>query len=157
MASLDQPSLPGPLASASVKWHFKTDLMYELPPPPEQAPPRICARKGCGQVCDSEEKQRAGGRCSACSIPWYCSKECQKSDWKRAHKRECGLAKTVYGASEYTSDIKEQAVVGLLQKIRLYMCPFAVAKQNVVGKGFVLLQVNPINRCTDHLHSPSLS
>jgi len=28
-------------------------------------------------------------RCAACTIPWYCSKECQREHWKKAHRFEC--------------------------------------------------------------------
>ncbi|KAK5719411.1 hypothetical protein LTR15_007934 [Elasticomyces elasticus] len=28
-------------------------------------------------------------KCSACSKAWYCSKDCQKTDWKKGHKTVC--------------------------------------------------------------------
>jgi hypothetical protein len=31
----------------------------------------------------------AGLRCSKCVVVWYCSRECQKEDWKK-HKKMCG-------------------------------------------------------------------
>lgn len=34
--------------------------------------------------------------CSACSIKAYCSSECQAKDWKRGHKEECRVFKTLW-------------------------------------------------------------
>ncbi|GAQ87830.1 hypothetical protein KFL_003800060 [Klebsormidium nitens] len=28
-------------------------------------------------------------KCTACHLVWYCSKECQKADWVKAHKQWC--------------------------------------------------------------------
>eukprot|EP00658_Telonema_sp_P-2_P079945 TRINITY_DN7869_c0_g1_i1.p1 TRINITY_DN7869_c0_g1~~TRINITY_DN7869_c0_g1_i1.p1 ORF type:complete len:351 (+),score=72.46 TRINITY_DN7869_c0_g1_i1:119-1171(+) len=39
---------------------------------------------GCG-TCGAEA---AGLRCSRCKVTWYCSKQCQRSDWKH-HKLSC--------------------------------------------------------------------
>ncbi|CRK91470.1 CLUMA_CG005137, isoform A [Clunio marinus] len=36
-------------------------------------------------VCNNEAKQK----CSGCSQVFYCSKDCQVSDWKRGHKNSC--------------------------------------------------------------------
>jgi hypothetical protein len=39
-------------------------------------------------------------KCGNCRIARYCSKECQKTDWRRTHKRECrGLCASVDRAS----------------------------------------------------------
>jgi hypothetical protein len=46
---------------------------------------------GCGQV-EGEDEVGAGKfkKCTACKTVVYCSKECQKKDWK-AHKAVCQL------------------------------------------------------------------
>ncbi|KZW01903.1 hypothetical protein EXIGLDRAFT_829805 [Exidia glandulosa HHB12029] len=43
-------------------------------------------------------------RCSQCRTVAYCSKECQKTDWKRGHKLECGnfLASKVWNSTTNT-------------------------------------------------------
>ncbi|TFK80252.1 hypothetical protein K466DRAFT_559266 [Polyporus arcularius HHB13444] len=49
----------------------------------------ICAAPGCG-IAGNEKKalMKCGGRCPMARKPHYCSKECQKKDWK-AHKAYC--------------------------------------------------------------------
>eukprot|EP01029_Cantina_marsupialis_P014055 TRINITY_DN3111_c1_g1_i1.p1 TRINITY_DN3111_c1_g1~~TRINITY_DN3111_c1_g1_i1.p1 ORF type:complete len:216 (-),score=41.77 TRINITY_DN3111_c1_g1_i1:254-901(-) len=44
------------------------------------------ATKGICSVCGKAEAKQ---KCGACSIPYYCSKECQKKDWKGEHKELC--------------------------------------------------------------------
>jgi tetratricopeptide (TPR) repeat protein len=46
---------------------------------------KICAKNGCGARID-ESKQ-----CSRCRLVYYCSRDCQKADWK-AHKPKCNAA-----------------------------------------------------------------
>jgi hypothetical protein len=47
------------------------------------------ARAGCASAgCASEEASRV---CSRCLAVWYCSRECQRADWK-AHKPVCTAA-----------------------------------------------------------------
>jgi hypothetical protein len=47
------------------------------------------ARAGCASAgCASEE---ASSVCSRCQVVWYCSRECQRTDWK-AHKPVCTAA-----------------------------------------------------------------
>lgn len=44
--------------------------------------------KGERVTFDNTSSDRELSRCSRCVKVWYCSRECQKSDWKR-HKPEC--------------------------------------------------------------------
>jgi hypothetical protein len=47
------------------------------------------ARAGCAATgCASEE---ASSVCSRCQAVWYCSRDCQRADWK-AHKPACAAA-----------------------------------------------------------------
>lgn len=45
--------------------------------------------RGCFNVncCD----RSASKRCSKCQVAVYCSRDCQREDWKRAHKTACKL------------------------------------------------------------------
>lgn len=53
----------------------------------------VCAV--CGQVAQS--------RCSRCKEAWYCSRKCQVTDWKRAHKEVCGKAQVQAQAQPTTT------------------------------------------------------
>ena len=54
------------------------------------------ARAGCAAVgCASEEASSVGARCQAVR---YCSRECQRTDW-RAHKPVCAVAQPYASAS----------------------------------------------------------
>ncbi|KAF2817306.1 uncharacterized protein BDZ99DRAFT_493150 [Mytilinidion resinicola] len=45
-------------------------------------------------ACNSNEAylEKALAACAACKTVSYCSKECQKIDWRRGHKKQCGVA-----------------------------------------------------------------
>ncbi|KAF2502521.1 hypothetical protein BU16DRAFT_554577 [Lophium mytilinum] len=45
-------------------------------------------------ACNSNEAylDKALAACAACKTVSYCSKECQKIDWRRGHKKQCGVA-----------------------------------------------------------------
>jgi hypothetical protein len=46
---------------------------------------KVCAKDGCGALIDDSK------RCSRCCLVFYCSRECQVSDWK-VHKPRCNAA-----------------------------------------------------------------
>jgi TPR repeat protein len=46
---------------------------------------KICAKDGCGAIIDESK------RCSRCRLVFYCSRDCQRADWK-AHKPKCNTA-----------------------------------------------------------------
>ncbi|CAB4394801.1 unnamed protein product [Rhizophagus irregularis] len=46
---------------------------------------KVCKR--CGKMSTT---RTGGGRCVKCKSVFYCSKDCQKEDWKR-HKKECNF------------------------------------------------------------------
>jgi hypothetical protein len=49
---------------------------------------------GCG--ASRAEGAPAFKRCAACQAVAYCTRECQKAHWKKAHKRDCA---TLAGAA----------------------------------------------------------
>ena len=61
---------------------------------------RKCRERSCGakakrkvnrDECGLEECSKPGKKkCTACGEMWYCSTMCQKLDWKKDHKAECG-------------------------------------------------------------------
>ncbi|KAJ7218569.1 hypothetical protein GGX14DRAFT_595301 [Mycena pura] len=46
---------------------------------------RACDNLECGQVCDKRKLKR----CSGCRTAFYCSRICQKSDWRNGHRGSC--------------------------------------------------------------------
>ena len=66
---------------------------------------RCC--RGC-QLCPVLMQSNQGKACSACNCRVYCSRECQKKDWKQ-HKPECKVlvARTksdLHGAALFQPD-----------------------------------------------------
>jgi hypothetical protein len=53
---------------------------------------RKCQRASCSEIED--ESVQKFSCCSACSSP-YCSRECQKADWKPCHKAMCEQLKSL--------------------------------------------------------------
>ncbi len=52
-------------------------------------------------ICHNKECSEVGvRRCSKCKQAWYCSENCQRSDWKNGHKKKC---------KKYTEKIEKKA------------------------------------------------
>jgi hypothetical protein len=68
-------------------------------------PPRACS--SCGVQADEES---GGGvrlrRCTSCQKQWYCSRECQKKDWKR-HRTECRPLREKPSAQEAWQELEQ--------------------------------------------------
>jgi hypothetical protein len=45
----------------------------------------------CCDYCKKQLDRKQVKRCSSCLVAVYCSKQCQKHDWKQIHKVACGL------------------------------------------------------------------
>lgn len=56
--------------------------------PPHPAPGRRCT------ACNSNETylDKALSACAACKAAFYCSKDCQKIDWRQVHRKQCKKA-----------------------------------------------------------------
>ncbi|EJD35497.1 hypothetical protein AURDEDRAFT_175427 [Auricularia subglabra TFB-10046 SS5] len=55
---------------------------------------RECRGPGCGKTVHDKPTPGAFARCGKCRIMQYCSRECQRADWKRApfpHKEICNM------------------------------------------------------------------
>ena len=48
---------------------------------------RKCSYVKCKKM---EESRVEFMVCSRCKLPCYCSRRCQKLDWKHEHKQKCG-------------------------------------------------------------------
>ena len=57
-----------------------------------------CGRRGCskngGHIHDSSK--RAMKMCQQCKMTYYCSKKCQKRDWKDRHRQRCSVLRDYY-------------------------------------------------------------
>ena len=60
--------------------------------------PEVCTQ--CGKSAEEMGKEKFPG-CGKCHRAWYCSTSCQKSSWKKGHKRICSTAHSVtYSTSD---------------------------------------------------------
>lgn len=72
----------------------------------------------CGPDCAQSTLDHSGGRpplptCSRCKVPRYCGAECQRADWKRAHKKLCGpfsQLRDLFDAPEYMARVRQSAI-----------------------------------------------
>jgi hypothetical protein len=50
------------------------------------------AKKGSCFACGVKTAKEAEGllKCGSCKFALYCSRECQRSDWKKGHRLICG-------------------------------------------------------------------
>ena len=46
----------------------------------------VCNNRGCFEC---EDLERKFSRCGGCKLPFYCSRKCQRADWKARHKHVC--------------------------------------------------------------------
>jgi len=47
---------------------------------------KLCCHKFCNKV---ETEPGEFQKCSRCNVVYYCSRKCQKKDWKRGHREKC--------------------------------------------------------------------
>lgn len=123
-----------PLAETpnSVEWIQCFDLGYDSPAPP-------------ATVCFSCGKSAPSSKCAKCGIAYYCSRECQASDWKKGrHKHACAsyTRLTLLVAKDSMENTRKTVLNEIFRRIRFYACPYAVFKTQELGKGFLFIQSN---------------
>ncbi|KAJ7061857.1 hypothetical protein C8F01DRAFT_146986 [Mycena amicta] len=61
---------------------------------------RACDNAECGVVGDKRQLKR----CAGCRDAWFCSRECQKADWRHGHRKNCKTMRDAFIA--YSSNLK---------------------------------------------------
>jgi len=124
--------LENPLSNvpSSVAWIKEIELGYK-----ESAPLSIVCFS-CGECSKKLSK------CSKCNVAAYCSRDCQLSDWKKGrHKMACPSYARV-AQTPMRDETKQEIRNGLFQRIRFYVCPYAVFRTAELGRGFLFLQTD---------------
>ena len=68
------------------------------------------------RICHNCKKSGVGfPKCSGCQSVYYCSRECQKTDWKKRHKKILSLTKGHYGARSRLFKTAKQSNIKSLQ------------------------------------------
>lgn len=60
------------------------------------SPDRACGNNECSFDYLQNHKKIRLKICKGCKMIYYCSRCCQKINWKRVHRRHCGLLKNVF-------------------------------------------------------------
>lgn len=127
--------LENPLSNApsNVEWLQHLELGYNEPTPL----PVVCF--SCGKQSSETTKL---SKCGKCSVASYCSRDCQVQDWKAGkHKLACpSYARAASLHSNDDDDIQVAIRNELFQRIRFYVCPYAVFRTTDLGRGFLFLQ-----------------
>ncbi|KAJ7613028.1 hypothetical protein FB45DRAFT_1065153 [Roridomyces roridus] len=63
---------------------------------------KACDNLQCGSI---NESKTMAGRCSGCQAFYYCSRECQKTDWKAGHRNSCHSHKGLLLAEDDDSNL----------------------------------------------------
>jgi hypothetical protein len=101
---------------------------------------KICAKDGCGALIDESKK------CSRCRLVFYCSRDCQKADWK-VHKPKCNA--TVEEKAAQDARANKQSRLGAAG-VRASKSADNVAAEKECPICFDLL-VDPLSPCPEQL------
>ena len=99
---------------------------------------KICRK--CNKVETSEEFQNSLMQCSRCRMAYYCSKECQKDDWK-SHKPFC---RPVGKADVRASNASENTLLSFAKKhfVDIMVELVSVCGSTGLKKGELLLELD---------------
>lgn len=141
-------------------WTKVVELCYSLPDSVSSSDGNNIKRSRCF-CCEKQEEEVTFKLCGKCKVAKYCSRECQLQDWKKQHKRACAsyqrmmyrniptgnndeeyTDKVILGWTLRSDDTKCDVRNDFFGKIRFYVCPYAVARYNELGRGFIFLQTN---------------
>ena len=79
----------GELQDYSMEYQFRWRKLVDL----QHLCMKIEGRKCAYSVCSNQENRdgviEKYKMCSTCRIAFYCSRRCQKRDWKQGHKNDC--------------------------------------------------------------------
>ena len=123
VCGLEQVATLSEADEARPEWLFGA---AQEPPPHRRLPedtPRLCFGCGCAAPLSS---------CAKCGVAGYCGRQCQAGDWGKqgrwgGHKAQCAGYQRLGRAQRLaTGDDTRACVEGLLARLRLYLCPFAL-------------------------------
>ncbi|KZV98317.1 hypothetical protein EXIGLDRAFT_763623 [Exidia glandulosa HHB12029] len=57
---------------------------------------RACTRPACGEQPHTRPGNTAFAKCASCKAVQYCSRECQRADWREEHRDICDILKEVF-------------------------------------------------------------
>ncbi|KAJ7184725.1 hypothetical protein C8R46DRAFT_1300081, partial [Mycena filopes] len=102
----------------------------------DQKPPKVCQWLYCPDARTGEYGDRKMKMCAKCNIVRYCSKECQRADW-REHKSYCQIPPMmdIGGWLEKHRSLFRWA---LIEGLRLRSEPSNIARETIVVKVLVL-------------------
>jgi hypothetical protein len=89
--------------------------------------------EGVERRCFACGKPNPASSCAKCGVASYCSRTCQTQDWSAksgkwgGHKAQCAAYKALGRDQRLAPAARRAALEGLLAKVRLYLCPFALA------------------------------
>ncbi len=91
----------------------------------------------CCKVCPNPNKETLKS-CSRCKSAWYCSRQCQESDWKRGgHKLLCGQVTPGSGQAAFQTQQVAEKAFGLKKTVSWQDVKLSQDTIDDVVKGFV--------------------
>jgi hypothetical protein len=137
-------------------WHQSLDLSYKPNPPMLYPLADLAALPSTSDElmpyaipaqCFSCAAPDPASLCPQCKVARYCNKECYKQDWKCKagggyHKMNCESYALLGKANVFPTSKNKMAAVetGVVNRVRMYMCPIAVYNYDQKGAGFIYLQ-----------------
>eukprot|EP00586_Coscinodiscus_wailesii_P000264 CAMPEP_0172483932 /NCGR_PEP_ID=MMETSP1066-20121228/11175_1 /TAXON_ID=671091 /ORGANISM="Coscinodiscus wailesii, Strain CCMP2513" /LENGTH=235 /DNA_ID=CAMNT_0013248137 /DNA_START=36 /DNA_END=739 /DNA_ORIENTATION=+ len=127
----------------NIEWITETELSYDTTSALYSNTSSTEESKPCCFHCGESSKPLS--KCALCHVASYCSKECQRRDWKKGgqHKYSCPAYKRVGPKMTIANPIDRlTARNDIWHRVRFYACPYAIHKSSTqgLGRGFLFLQ-----------------